>query len=76
MGFSKQEYWTGLPFPPPDDLPNPGIKPGSPTLQADSLPSKPLWKPFKTKTENKTKAECQLENKMKKTKPTNKHGEI
>ena len=32
MGFSKQEYWNGLPFPSPEDLPNPGIEPGSPTL--------------------------------------------
>ena len=32
MGFSRQEYWSGLPFPSPGDLPNPGIKPGSPTL--------------------------------------------
>ena len=39
VGFSRQEYWSGLPFPFPGDLPNPGIKPGSPTLQADSLPS-------------------------------------
>ena len=39
MGFSKQEYWSGLPFPPPGDLPNPGIEPRSPALQADSLPS-------------------------------------
>ena len=41
MGFSKQEYWSGLPCPPPGDLPNPGIKPTSPVapaLQADSLP--------------------------------------
>ena len=36
--FSRQEYWSGLPFPSPGDLPNPGIKPGSPALQADSLP--------------------------------------
>ena len=36
MGFSRQEYWSGLPFLSPGDLPNPGIKPGSPTLQADS----------------------------------------
>ena len=41
MGFSRQEYWSGLPFPSPEDLPNPGIKPGSPTLQADALPSEP-----------------------------------
>ena len=39
MGFSRQEYWSGLPFPSPEDLPNQGIKPGSPELQADSLPT-------------------------------------
>ena len=39
MGFSRQEYWSGLPVPSPGDLPNPGIEPGSPTLQVDSLPS-------------------------------------
>ena len=38
MGFSKQEYWIGLPFPSPGDLPNPGIEPVSPALKADSLP--------------------------------------
>jgi len=42
MGFSRQEYWVGLPFPTPGDLPNPGIKPGSSALQAASLPSEPL----------------------------------
>ena len=42
MGFSRQEYWSGLPFPSPGDLPNPGIKPGSPALQTDALPSEPL----------------------------------
>ena len=41
MGFSRQEYWSGLPFPSPGDLFNPGIKPGSLTLQEDSLPSEP-----------------------------------
>ena len=41
MGFSRQEYWSGLPFPSPGNLPNPGIEPGSPALQADSLPSEP-----------------------------------
>ena len=41
MGFSKQEYWSGLPFPSPGDLPDPGIEPGSSSLQADSLPSEP-----------------------------------
>ena len=39
MGFSRQEYWSGLPFPSPEDLPDPGIEPRSPALQADSLPS-------------------------------------
>ena len=45
MGFSRQEYWSGLPFLSPGDLPDPGIKPGFPTLQADALPSEPLGKP-------------------------------
>ena len=45
MGFSRQEYWSGLPFPSPEDLPNPGIKPGSPALQADALTSEPPGKP-------------------------------
>ena len=45
MEFSRQEYWSGLPFPSPGNLPNPGIKPGSPALQADSLPSEPPRKP-------------------------------
>ena len=39
MGFSRQECWSGLPFPSPEDLPEPGIEPGSPMLQADALPS-------------------------------------
>ena len=38
MGFSRQEYWSGLSFPSPEDLPDPGIEPWSPALQADSLP--------------------------------------
>ena len=45
MEFSRQEYWSGLPCPPPGDLPNPGIKPRSPTLQADSLPSESPGRP-------------------------------
>ena len=45
MGFSWQEYGSGLPFPSPGDLPNPGIEPRSPALQADALPSKPPGKP-------------------------------
>ena len=48
MEFSRQEYWSGLPFPSPGDLPNPGIEPGSPALQADALQSEPPGKPKKT----------------------------
>ena len=48
MRFSRQGYRSGLPFPSPGDLPNPGIKPGSPTLQADSSPSEPSGKRFYT----------------------------
>ena len=44
--FSRQEYWSRLPCPPPGDLPNPGIAPRSPPLQADSLPPEPSGKPF------------------------------
>ena len=44
MEFSRQEYWSGLPFPSPGDLPNPGIEPRSPALQADALPSEPPGK--------------------------------
>ena len=47
MGFSRQEYWSGLPFPSPEDLPNPGIEPRSPALQADILTSEPpSWSLF------------------------------
>ena len=47
MGFSRQEYWSGLPFPSPGDLPNPGIEPGSPALRADTLPSETPGKPLR-----------------------------
>ena len=47
MGFSRQEYWSQLPFPSPGDLPDPGIKPRSPTWQADSLPSEPTREALK-----------------------------
>ena len=47
MGFSRQEYWSGLPFPSSGDLSNPGIQPGFPTLQADFLQSEPPGKTFK-----------------------------
>ena len=43
--FPGKECWSGLPFPSPGDLPDPGIEPGSPALQADALPSEPLGKP-------------------------------
>ena len=46
MGFSGQEYWSGLPFPSPGDLPDPGIELVSPKLQADYLPSEPPGKPI------------------------------
>ena len=45
MKFSRQEYWSGLPYPSPGDLPDPGIKPMFPALQADTLPSEPPGKP-------------------------------
>ena len=48
MGISRQEYWSGLPFPSPGDLPDLGIKPGSPPLQADSLPTELQGKPLGT----------------------------
>ena len=46
MGFSRQEYQSGLPFPSPGDLPDPGIKPGSPAFQGDALTSEPPGKPY------------------------------
>ena len=49
MGFSRQEYWSGLPFPSPGDLSNSGIEPGSPALQADALSSEPPGKPLTKK---------------------------
>ena len=50
MGFSRQEYWSGLPFPSPEDLPDPVMEPRSPTLQADSLPAEPPGKPINQET--------------------------
>ena len=46
MGFSQQEYWSGLPFPSPGDLPNPRVEPRSPALQADALTSESPGKPL------------------------------
>ena len=51
VGFSRQEHWSGLPFPSPGDLPDPGIKPGSPALQGDSLTSEPPGKEVKGQKE-------------------------
>ena len=48
LELSRQEHWSGLPFPSPGVLPDPGIKPRSPTLQADTLPSEPPGKPLST----------------------------
>ena len=56
MGFSRQEYWSGLPCPPPEDLPNPGIKLRSPASQADSFLSEPPGKPYNSKSEVKVKS--------------------
>ena len=57
MGFPRQEYWNGLPFPSPGDLPNSGIEPRSPALQTDTLPSEAPGKPYTAKeTKNKQKA--------------------
>ena len=50
MGFSRQESWSGLPFPSPGDLPDSGIEPRSPSLQADALPFEPPGKPYKQST--------------------------
>ena len=51
MEFSRHEYWSGLPFPSPGNLPNPGIEPMSPALQADALPSEPPRNLIKEKGE-------------------------
>ena len=50
MGFSRQEYWSGSPFPSPGDLPDPGIEPGFPTLEADALTFEPRGKPSKARS--------------------------
>ena len=57
MEFSRQEYWSELPFPSPTDLPVPGIKPGSPTLQADSLPSEAPGKSSEIKQKNRCRGQ-------------------
>ena len=61
MGFSRQEYWRGLPLSSPEDLPDPGVKPVSPAWQADSLPPEPPGKPtqMQTCTEGRVSEESQ-----------------
>ena len=58
MGFPRKEYWSGLPFPSPGDVPDPGIELGSPTLQTDALPSEPPgqtgWNPIAITNQNPT----------------------
>ena len=59
--FSRQEYWSELPFPSPGDRPNPGIESGSPALQADTLPSEPPGKPREAGvTESGSAGRCQV----------------
>ena len=58
MGFSRQECWGGLPFPSPGDLPDPGIEPWSPTLQADVLPSEPPGKPSEVRVSQSCPTLC------------------
>ena len=57
MGFPRKEYWSGWPFPSPGDLPNPGIKPTSPALQADSLPLSHLGTSYQGSNIKKTLGE-------------------
>ena len=58
MGFSRQEYWSGLPFPSPGALNNPGIEPGSPASQIDALPSEPPGPNYKKKKKKKIGIFC------------------
>ena len=62
MGFSRQGYWSGLPFPSPGDLPDPGIEPRSPTLQADALTSAPPGKPLNTRMQSLRKPPIETQN--------------
>ena len=62
MGFSRQEYWSGLPFPSPGDLLDPGIEPRSPILQADALTSAPPGKPLNTKMQSLRKPPIETQN--------------
>ena len=62
MGFPRQEYWSGLPFPSPGDLPDPGIEPRSLTFQADALTSAPLGKPLNTRIQSLRKPPIETQN--------------
>ena len=62
MGFSRQEYWSGLPFLSPGDLPDPGIEPRSSTLQADALTSAPPGKPLNTRIQSLRKPPIATQN--------------
>ena len=64
MGFSRQEYWSRLPFPSPGDLPDPGIEPEFPALEADSLLSEPPGKPRLYKTDSQISIPVQSEVKV------------
>ena len=61
MTFSRQEYWSGLPFPSPGALPDPGIKPGSPAFQADSLPPETRGKPTDTTKQKMSELKDEME---------------
>ena len=61
MGFSRQEYWNGLPFPSPEDLPDPGIEPSSSALQADSLLSELQGSPVKCSVNLQLETKLSLE---------------
>ena len=77
MGFSRQEYWSGLPFPSPGDLPDPGIKPGSPALEADALTSEPPGKPLQLLSPHATATESTcLQQKMLHATTTLQHSQI
>ena len=62
MGFSRQEYWSGLPFPSPGDLPDPGIEPRSPALQGDALTSAPPGKPLNIRIQSLRKPPIETQN--------------
>ena len=62
MGSSRQEYWSGLPFPFPGDLPVPGIEPRSPTLHIDALTSAPPGKPLNTRIQSLRKPRIETQN--------------